>query len=134
MMNSTADNGTTFSTVQCSLKSRVYSSDYLFFKLLNSTYLRILVGPGILLNVLCLFVLSRPRLSNKSTTIVFLRFLAFFDIMAIIMKYLRAELNYQSIEKEKQLFFLVPSTCKTIYVLMNAFISMAMWTIALMSM
>ncbi|CAF3046222.1 unnamed protein product, partial [Rotaria sp. Silwood2] len=68
------------STTNCSLQVRVYTSDYLFFKLLNCTYLRLLIGPGILLNILCLFVLSCPRSSNKSTTVVFLRFLSIFDI------------------------------------------------------
>lgn len=127
-------NGTSSTAIpSCVLKNRVYSSGYLFFKLLNSTYLRLLVGPGILLNILCLLVLTRPRLSNKSTTIVFLRFLAVFDILAIVMKYIRAELNYQSIGKQKQLILLAPVICKVIYVLMNAFISMAMWTIVLMS-
>jgi hypothetical protein len=126
-------NETSMTPMPCVLKARVYSPGYLFFKLLNSTYLRLLVGPGILLNILCLLVLTRPRLSNKSTTIVFLRFLAVFDILAIIMKYIRAELNYQSIGKQKHLTVLTPATCKALYVLMNAFISMAMWTIVLMS-
>ena len=126
-------NATVTGPITCSLKARVYSPDYLFFKLLNSTYLRLLVGPGIFLNTLCLLVLTRPKLSNKSTTIVFLRFLAVFDILAILMKYTRAELNYQSIGKQKDLTLLTSATCKAIYVLMNAFISMAMWTIVLMS-
>lgn len=117
----------------CSLQERVYSPTYLFFKLLNATYLRGLIGPGILLNTLCLIVLSRPRLSSKSTTIVFLRFLALFDILAITLKYIRAEINYQSMEKGRDIAILIPSVCKTIYVLMNASISIAMWTIVLMS-
>lgn len=117
----------------CSLKQRVYSSDYLFFKLLNSTYLRLLIAPGILLNTLCLLVLSRPRLSNKSTTVRFLRYLAIFDILSITLKYIRAEINYQSIEKQKNLVIIVPAFCKTLYVCMNTCISIAMWTIVLMS-
>lgn len=117
----------------CSLQARVYTPIYLFFKLLNATYLRGLVAPGILLNLLCLFILSRPRLSNKSTTIVFLRFLAVFDILAIALKYIRAEMNYQSLEKGHAIFLLVPLICKGLYVLMNASISIAMWTIVLMS-
>ena len=117
----------------CSLQARVYTPAYLVLKLLNSTYLRILIGPGILLNTLCLLVLSRPRLSNKSTTIVFLRFLALFDIFAITLKYIRAEINYQSTEKSQEIFLLIPSVCKTLYVLMNASISISMWTIVLMS-
>jgi hypothetical protein len=117
----------------CSLKQRVYSPDYLFFKLMNSTYLRLLIAPGILLNTLCLLVLSRPRLSNKSTTIRFLRYLAIFDILSITLKYIRAEINYQSIEKQKDLIIIVPAFCKTLYVCMNTCISIAMWTIVLMS-
>lgn len=117
----------------CSLEARVYTRAYLLFKLLNSTYLRVLIGPGILLNTLCLIVLSRPRLSSKSTTIVFLRFLALFDILAITLKYIRAEVNYQSTEKNREIFLLIPSLCKTMYVMMNASISIAMWTIVLMS-
>jgi len=117
----------------CSLKQRVYTPDYLFFKLLNSTYLRLLIGPGILLNTLCILVLSRPRLSNKSTTIGFLRFLAIFDILSITLKYIRAEINYQSIEKHKDIIILSPVFCKTLYVCMNTCISIAMWTIVLMS-
>ncbi|CAF1672913.1 unnamed protein product [Rotaria magnacalcarata] len=70
----------------CSLKHRVYTYDYLFFKLLMGTYLRVLIGPGILLNTLCIFVLSRSRLSNKFITVVFLRFLAIFDMLAITFK------------------------------------------------
>ena len=117
----------------CSLEDRVYTSSYLFFKLLNATYLRLLIGPGILLNALCLFILSRPRLSRKSTTILFLRFLAFFDILAIGLKYIRAEINYQSMVKGHQIFLLTPLACKALYILMNASISIAMWTIVLMS-
>ena len=117
----------------CSLEVRVYTPDYLFFKTLNSTYLRFFVGPGVLLNALCLLVLSRRRLASQSTTIVFLRFLAVFDIWAVVTKYLRAELNYQSIEKENTVELLVPALCKAIYVLMNTCISSAMWTIALMT-
>jgi hypothetical protein len=126
-------NNTSLTIPPCSLKERVYSPDYLFFKLLNSTYLRLLIGPGILLNSLCLLVLSRPRLSNKSTTIVFLRFLAIFDILSIILKYIRAEINYQSIEKQKHLIILTAAFCKALYVCMNTCISIAMWTIVLMS-
>ena len=117
----------------CSLKDRVYSPTYLFFKNLNSTYLRFFLGPGVLLNVLCLLVLSRRRLASQSTTIVFLRFLAVFDIGAVMTKFIRAELNYQSIEKEKTVELLTPAFCNAIYVLMNTCISSAMWTIALMS-
>ncbi|CAF3029651.1 unnamed protein product [Rotaria sp. Silwood2] len=131
-MNSTT-NSSLLLTLTCSLQVRVYTSDYLFFKLLNWTYLRLLIGPGILLNALCLFVLSRPRLSNKSTTVVFLRFLAIFDILAITLKYIRAELNYQSIEKKRDIIIITPTFCKILYVCMNACISIAMWTIVLMS-
>ncbi|CAF1440636.1 unnamed protein product [Rotaria sordida] len=131
-MNSTM-NSSLLMTPTCSLKLRFYTSDYLFFKLLNATYLRLLIGPGILLNTLCLFVLSRPRLSNKSTTVVFLRFLAIFDILAITLKYIRAELNYQSIEKKKDIIIITSVFCKTLYVGMNASISITMWTIVLMS-
>jgi hypothetical protein len=131
-MNSTMNNSLSTGP-PCSLKLRVYTPDYLFFKLLNSTYLRLLIGPGILLNTLCLIILSRPRLSNKSTTIVFLRFLAIFDILAITLKYMRAELNYQSIEKMKNIIIIKPAFCKALYVCMNTCISIAMWTIVLMS-
>lgn len=117
----------------CSLKARVYTSDYLFFKLLSGTYLRFLLGPGILLNTLCLIVLSRPRMSNKSTTVVFLKFLAIFDILAITLKFIRSELNYQSIEKMKNSIFMIATFCKTLYVCMNACISITMWIIVLMS-
>ncbi|CAF1043115.1 unnamed protein product [Adineta steineri] len=117
----------------CSLPDRVYTPNYLFFKLLNSTYLRLLIVPAILLNTLCLIVLSRPKLSGKSTTLVFLRFLAVFDILAITLKYIRAEINYQSIDKGHQIFLLIPWVCKTLYVLMNSSISISMWTIVLMS-
>ncbi len=128
-MNSTNND----SIPPCSLQDRVYTPGYLLFKLVNATYLRLLIGPGILLNTLCLIVLSRPRLSNKSTTIVFLRFLAVFDIFAITLKYIRAEINYQSIEKGHQISLLIPSVCKALYVLMNSSISISMWTIVLMS-
>ena len=131
-MNSTTNNSS-FIIPTCILRNRVYNPAYLFFKLFNSTYLRLLIGPGILLNTLCLIVLSRPRLSNKSTTIIFLRFLAVFDILAITLKYIRAEINYQSTEKNHQIVFLTPIVCKTLYVLMNASISIAMWIIVLMS-
>lgn len=127
----TSENGTFIPA--CSLEGRVYSPVYLFSKLVNSIYIRVLVGPGFCLNLLCLYVLSRPRLSSKSTTIVFLRFLAVFDILAVVTKYIRAELNYQSLEKQRNISFLVPATCKTLFVLMNGFISMGMWTIVLMS-
>ncbi|CAF0855666.1 unnamed protein product [Rotaria sordida] len=131
-MNST-NNESLFPIVACSLQDRVYTSTYLFFKLLNATYLRLLIGPGILLNSLCLFILSRPRLSNKSTTIIFLRVLALFDILSISLKYIRAEINYQSIEKGHEIFLLIPAVCKALYVSMNACISITMWTIVLMS-
>ncbi|CAF1005922.1 unnamed protein product [Adineta steineri] len=116
-MNITHNSSLLTTKANCSLQERVYSSDYLFFKFLNSNYLRILIGPGIFLNTLCVIVLSRPRLSNKSTTIFFLRFLAIFDILAITLKYVRVELNYQS----------------RLYVCMGASISITMWTIVLMS-
>lgn len=131
-MNST-NNDSFLPIFPCSLQERVYTSGYLFFKLINATYLRLLIGPGILLNTLCLIVLSRPRLSSKSTTIVFLRFLALFDILAITLKYIRAEVNYQSTEKNHEISILIPAVCKTVYVLMNASISIAMWIIVLMS-
>lgn len=121
------------SVSNCSLSDRVYTRSYLFFKFLNSHYLRILIGPGVLLNALCLIVLSRPRLSNKSTTIFFLRFLAIFDILAIMLKYVRVELNYQSTIKRKEIFFITSAFCKALYVCMNSCISIAMWTIVLMS-
>ncbi|CAF0788645.1 unnamed protein product [Adineta ricciae] len=117
----------------CSLFDRVYTNSYLFFKFLNSHYLRILIGPGVLLNALCLIVLSRPRLSNKSTTIFFLRFLAIFDTLAITLKYIRVELNYQSTIKRREIFFITSAFCKALYVCMNTCISIAMWTIVLMS-
>jgi hypothetical protein len=119
-----SNNDSSSSNQTCSLAARVYTPDYLLFKLLNSTYLRVLIGPGILLNTLCLIVLSRPRLSSRSTTVVFLRFLALFDILAIALK---------SIEKGRETLLLIPWICKTIYVLMNASVSIAMWTIVLMS-
>jgi len=131
-MNST-NNNLTVSISNCSLQDRVYTPTYLFFKLINSTYLRVLIGPGILLNALCLLVFSRPRLASKSTTVVFLRFLALFDILSILLKYIRAEINYQSTEKHREIFILIPWVCKTLYVLMNASISIAMWIIVLMS-
>lgn len=134
-MNSTEHTLLTLTSVNnCSLSDRVYTKNYLFFKYLNYHYLRILIGPGVLLNTLCIFVLSRPRLSNKSTTIFFLRFLAIFDILAIALKYLRAELNYQSTIKLKEIFIITISFCKALYVCMNTCISIAMWTIVLMSM
>ncbi len=131
-MNSTGNNSL-LSIPSCSLQDRVYTPTYLYFKLINSTYLRVLIGPGILLNTLCLIVFSRPRLSSKSTTVVFLRFLALFDILSIILKYIRAEINYQSTEKGHEIFLLISPICKTLYVLMNASISIAMWIIVLMS-
>ncbi|CAF3712182.1 unnamed protein product [Rotaria sp. Silwood1] len=118
---------------RCSLEDRLYDPVYLAFKSIDSTYLRVLIGPGILLNLLCLFILSRPRLSNKSTTIIFLRVLALFDILSITFKYIRAEVNYQSTKNGHEIFLLTPSGCKALYVLMNACISIAMWTIVLMS-
>lgn len=117
----------------CILQDRVYTPAYLFFKYFFATYLRILIGPGILLNTLCLIVLSRPRLSTKSTTIIFLRFLAFFDILAITLKYIRAEINYQSVDKGHDILLLTTFTCKALYILMNSSISSSMWTIVLMS-
>jgi hypothetical protein len=111
----------------------MYTKDYLFFKLLGKIYLRLLIGPGILLNTLCLIVLSRPRLSNKSTTILFLRFLAIFDVLSITLKYIRAEINYQSVERGRPIAILTPDFCKALYVCMNTCISIAMWTIVLMS-
>jgi len=117
----------------CSLQERVYTKDYLFFKHFYTTYLRLLIIPGILLNTLCLFVLSRPRLSTKSTTILFLRYLAIFDALSIILKYIRQEINYQSINKLKIIPFLTPAFCRILYICMNTCISVAMWTIVLMS-
>ncbi|CAF1015170.1 unnamed protein product [Rotaria sordida] len=131
-MNSTMNNSLLL-TSTCSLKLRVYTSDYLFFKFLTGIYLRLLIGPGVLLNTLCLFVLSRSKLLKKSTTVTFLRFLAIFDILAITLKYIRAELNYQSIEKKKNIILITPVFCKILYVCMNACISITMWTIVLMS-
>ncbi|CAF3661354.1 unnamed protein product [Rotaria socialis] len=80
------------------------------------TYLRVLISPSILLNTLCIFVLARSRLSNKSITVVFLRFLAVFDILAITLKFIRAEINYQSIVKMRDVSFMTPFFCKTLYV------------------
>ncbi|CAF4399828.1 unnamed protein product [Rotaria socialis] len=79
------------------------------------TYLRVLISPSILLNTLCIFVLARSRLSNKSITVVFLRFLAVFDILAITLKFIRAEINYQSIVKMRDVSFMTPFFCKTLY-------------------
>jgi hypothetical protein len=53
--------------------------------------------------------------------------------LAITLKYIRAEINYQSIEKGYQILILIPAVCKTLYVLMNSSISISMWTIVLMS-
>ncbi|CAF1613068.1 unnamed protein product [Rotaria sp. Silwood1] len=117
----------------CSLQARLSTQTYLAFASIKSLYLRSLIGPGILLNLLCLFILSRPKLSNKSTTIIFLRVLALFDILSIILKYIRAEINYQSTKNGHKIFLLTPSACKILYVLMNACISITMWTIVLMS-
>lgn len=117
----------------CAVEDRLYTKDYLFFKLLGKIYLRFLIGPAILLNTLCLIVLSRPRLSNKSTTIVFLRFLAIFDVLSMSLKYIRLEINYQSVQNERHIAVLTPNFCKALYVCMNACISIAMWTIVLMS-
>ncbi|CAF3717659.1 unnamed protein product, partial [Rotaria sp. Silwood1] len=118
---------------KCILRDRIFTLTYLTFKSIKSTYLRVLIGPCILLNLLCLFILSRSKLSNKSNTIIFLRILAFFDILSITLKYIREEINYQSVEKDREIFLLTSSVCKTLYVLMNACISMAMWTIVFMS-
>ena len=118
----------------CSIEARLYTKDYLFFKLLGKTYLRGLIGPAILLNALCLIVLSRPRLSNKSTTILFLRCLAIFDILSVVWKYLRSEINYQSVENQRPIVILTSTFCKILYVCMNACISITMWTIVLMTM
>lgn len=117
----------------CSIEDRLYTKDYLFFKLLGKIYLRGLIGPAILLNTLCLIVLSRPRLSNKSTTILFLRCLAIFDILSIAWKYIRSEINYQSVENQRQISILTLTFCKILYVCMNACISITMWTIVLMT-
>ncbi|CAF3495744.1 unnamed protein product [Rotaria sp. Silwood1] len=118
---------------KCSLQARIFTSTHSTFKSIESTYLRVLIGPGILLNLLCLFILSRSKLSNKSTTILFLRVLALFDILSIVLKYIRAEMNYQSLEKGHEIFLLIPSVCKVLYVLMNACISIGMWTVVFMS-
>jgi hypothetical protein len=131
-MNSTV-NGSFFILSNCSLRDRVYTRDYLFFKQLSSINLRLLIGPGILLNTLCLIVFSRSKLSNKSTTIFFLRFLAIFDILSITLKYIRAELYYQSVQNKKNIFIITEAFCKALYVSMNTCISIAMWTIVLMS-
>jgi hypothetical protein len=117
----------------CLIEDRMYTKDYLFFKLLGKIYLRVLIGPGILFNTLCLIVLSRPRLSNKSTTILFLRFLAIFDVLSITLKYIRVEVNYQSVERGRNIAILTQDFCKSLYVCMNTCISIAMWTIVLMS-
>jgi len=117
----------------CSFIERVYTEDYVFFKYFYATYLRFLIAPGILLNTICVLVLSRPRLSTKSTTILFLRYLALFDILSITLKYIRQEINYQSISKLKFIPFLTPTFCQTLYIGMNTCISIAMWTIVLMS-
>ncbi|CAF4580862.1 unnamed protein product, partial [Rotaria sp. Silwood2] len=106
---------------------------YVAFKSIKPIYLRAIIGPSILLNSLCLFIFSRQRLSNKSTTIIFLRVLALFDILSIILKYIREEINYQSTEKGHEIFFMTSSACKTLYVLMNTCSSISMWIIALMS-
>jgi hypothetical protein len=126
-------NDSLLSTPTCVLRDRIYTPTHLFFKLLSVTYLRLLIGPAILVNTLCLIILSRSRLSNRSTTIVFLRFLALFDILSIILKYMRAEINYQSTEKDHEIFLLTSAGCKTLYVLMNSSISISMWIIVLMS-
>ena len=118
----------------CFLEARIHTPFYLFAKLVSATYLRAFIGPGILLNTLCLIVLSRPRLAQKSTTILFLLVLALFDILSITFKYLRAELNYQSVEVAKSWVWFAPNLCKILYVLANASVSIAMWTIVLMSM
>jgi hypothetical protein len=131
-MNSTV-NDSLLTVPPCVLRERVYTSDYSFFKRLSSINLRLLIGPGILLNTLCLIVFSRSKLSNKSTTIFFLRFLAIFDILAITLKYIRAELYYQSVENKKNIFIITNAFCKALYVSMNTCISIAMWTIVLMS-
>ncbi|CAF3640281.1 unnamed protein product [Rotaria sp. Silwood1] len=96
---------------KCSLQARLNTSIFLTFKSIESTYLRVLIGPGILLNLLCLFILSRSKLSNKSTTVIFLRILAFFDILSIIFQYIRAEINYQSTEKGYETLLLTSSAC-----------------------
>lgn len=118
----------------CSIEDRLYTTDYLFFKYLGKIYLRFLIAPATLLNTLCLIVLSRPRLSNKSTTILFLRCLAIFDILSIAWKYIRSEINYQSVENERAIAILTPTFCRILYVCMNACISITMWTIVLMTM
>jgi hypothetical protein len=53
--------------------------------------------------------------------------------LAITLKYIRAEINYQSTEKGQQIIILIAPVCKTLYVLMNSSISIAMWIIVLMS-
>ncbi|CAF3826879.1 unnamed protein product [Rotaria sp. Silwood1] len=104
-------NETFLPTHNCSLQARLSTQTYLAFASIKSLYLRSLIGPGILLNLLCLFILSRPKLSNKSTTIIFLRVLALFDILSIILKYIRAEINYQSTKNGHKIFLLTPSAC-----------------------
>lgn len=132
-MNYTSTNSSFLTTTDCSLEARVYTKTYLFFKHFHGTYLRYFLVPGILLNTLCLIILSQPKLANKSTTIVFLRFLAFFDIMAISLKYIRSEITYQSLQKHHDLAILTEEFCKALYVLMNSSISITMWIIVLMS-
>ncbi|CAF0903574.1 unnamed protein product [Didymodactylos carnosus] len=115
------------------IQNRLYSTFYILIKHLHSTYLRFLICPSILLNILCLIVLSRPRLSKKSTTICYLRALALFDMFCITLKYFRAELNYQSAEKGHNIFLLKSTFCKILYVLLSTSISVDIWIIVLMS-
>ena len=122
-----------YTTTDCDLIKRVYTPSYVFFKELHATYLRYLLVPGILLNTLCLIILSQPKWSNKSTTIVFLRFLALFDILDIVLKYIRSEITYQSRHNKRDLAIVTKEFYKMFYVLMNSSISIAMWIIVLMS-
>ncbi|CAF1417614.1 unnamed protein product, partial [Didymodactylos carnosus] len=115
------------------IQRRLYSTFYVLIKQLNPIYLRFLIVPSILLNILCLIVLSRPHLSKKSTTICYLRALAVFDMLCISLKFFRIELNYQSAEKGHNIFLLTSPFCKVLYVLLSASISIDMWIIALMS-
>ncbi|CAF1463900.1 unnamed protein product, partial [Didymodactylos carnosus] len=115
------------------VQHRLYSSFYILVKGLVPTYLRFLIVPGILLNILCYTVLSRPRLSKKSTTVYYLSALAILDMLCICLKFFRAELNYQSAEKRHNISFLTSPFCKLLYVLLNTSVSVDMWIIVLMS-
>lgn len=81
-MNSTVNDSVLIES-NCSLRQRVYTSDYSFFKLLSSINLRILIGPGILLNTLCIIVLhDQDYQINQQLffSYVFLQFLIFWPL------------------------------------------------------